>query len=177
MGDNVSTAYDASFVVSSGDLTTPSAEASPTSSSVLADSPSSTGSASLDVHHLVTTYLEAMSTIGDSNGDGHYDGSHGTGELAYNLDSVITNFIDNYSLSTSDYAHIHQSVMEHIARDLNDLMPGTDHDIAFDSHGHVVDDASVLVALDQHFQDLLDHHNSMADSAYHDILPSDHSTV
>jgi hypothetical protein len=131
----------------------------------------------LDVHGLVSSYLDTLSHVADSNGDGLYGGSHNAAELAYHLDAQITDYLDAHGMSDAAYAAIHQDVMDHIALDLNDVIPGTDHDLAFNDQGHVTDDAAVLVALDQHFQDLLDHHNSIDDSVYHDVVVSDHTSV
>ena len=126
-----------------------------------------TTSEPLDVHGLVSTYLDTMVAVADANHDGLYDGSHSPAEFAYQLDTMITDYIQHNGLSDADYAHIHQDVIDHLASDLNDVIPGTDHDIAFNDQGHVTDDAAVLALADQHFQDLLDHHNSIDDSAYH----------
>jgi hypothetical protein len=133
--------------------------------------------APIDLHDLVSSYLTTLVQVQDSNGDGLYDGSQNPGELAYHLDAQITDYLDAHGMSDAAYAAIHQDVMDHIALNLNDVIPGTDHDLAFNDQGHVTDDAAVLVALDQHFQDLLDHHNSIDDSVYHDVVVSDHTSV
>ena len=153
-------AEDMAFTVQSSDL-----PASLTDSSATPDA--------LDVHSLVSSYLNTMATVADSNGDGLYDGSHGTGELAYHLDTAISDFIDTHGLTDDAYAAIHQDVMDHLAHDLNDVIPGTDGDLAFNDQGHVADDAAVLAALDQHFQDLVDHHTGVEDVAHVDTVHTD----
>jgi hypothetical protein len=128
----------------------------------------STTSDGLDVHSLVSSYLDTLASVADSNGDGLYDGSHDSAELAYHLDAMISDYIDQNSLSDSDYAALHQDVIDHLAQDLNDVIPGTDGDLAADDQGHFTDDAAVLAALDQHFHEVLDHHSGMDDVAYSD---------
>jgi len=144
---------------------------------LLSLSAQSADSQSIDVHVLVSSYLDALTHVTVGSVDGLSDGSHGTGELAYHLDAQISTFIDNHGLTNADYAAIHQDVMDHIAHDLNEVIPGSDHDIAFNDQGHVTDDASVLAAMDQHLQDLIDHHNSLDDFIYHDVVTTDHTTV
>jgi hypothetical protein len=102
------------------------------------------------------------------------DQSPGSAELAYHLDSMITDFIDQHGLSDGAYASIHQDLMDHLAHGINEVIPGQENDLAFNDQGHVTDDAAVLAALDQHFQDLVDHHSSVDSVAYHDQPGSDH---
>jgi hypothetical protein len=127
-----------------------------------------------DIPTLISSYLETLAQQADSNGDGVADHSPGSAELAYHLDSMITDFIDQHGLSDSAYASIHQDLMDHLAHGINEVIPGQEHDLAFNDQGHVTDDAAVLAALDQHFQDLVDHHSSVDSVAYHDQPGSDH---
>ena len=127
-----------------------------------------------DIPTLISSYLDTIAKQADSNGDGVADQSPGSAELAYHLDSMITDFIDQHSLSDGAYASIHQDLMDHLAHGINEVIPGQDQDLAFNDQGHVTDDAAVLAALDQHFQDLVDHHSSVDSVAYGDQPGSDH---
>jgi len=127
-----------------------------------------------DIPTLISSYLDTIAQQADSNGDGVADQSPGSAELAYHLDSMITDFIDQHGLSDGAYASIHQDLMDHLAHGINEVIPGQEKDLAFNDQGHVTDDAAVLAALDQHFQDLVDHHSSVDSVAYHDQPGSDH---
>jgi hypothetical protein len=127
-----------------------------------------------DIPTLISSYLETIAQQADGNGDGVADQSPGSAELAYHLDSMITDFIDHHGLSDGAYASIHQDLMDHLAHGINEVIPGKAQDLAFNEQGHVTDDAAVLAALDQHFQDLVDHHSSVDSVAYDDQPGSDH---
>lgn len=127
-----------------------------------------------DIPTLISSYLDTIAQQADSNGDGVADQSPGSAELAYHLDSMISDFIDQHGLSDGAYASIHQDLMDHLAHGINEVIPGQENDLAFNDQGHVTDDAAVLAALDQHFQDLVDHHSSVDSVAYHDQPGSDH---
>ena len=128
-----------------------------------------------DIPSLISSYLDTIAQQADSNGDGVADQSPGSAELAYHLDSMISDFIDHHGLSDGAYASIHQDLMDHLAHGINEVIPGQDQDLAFNDQGHVTDDAAVLAALDQHFQDLVDHHSSFDSVAYHDVPTPDHA--
>ena len=128
-----------------------------------------------DIPSLISSYLDTIAQQADGNGDGVADHSPGSAELAYQLDTMITDFIDHHGLSDGAYASIHQDLMDHLAHGINEVIPGQDQDLAFNDQGHVTDDAAVLAALDQHFQDLVDHHSSLDSVAYHDVPSSDHA--
>jgi hypothetical protein len=128
-----------------------------------------------DIPSLISSYLDTIAQQADSNGDGVADQSPGSAELAYHLDSMISDFIDHHGLSDGVYASIHQDLMDHLAHGINEVIPGQDQDLAFNDQGHVTDDAAVLAALDQHFQDLVDHHSSFDSVAYHDVPTPDHA--
>ena len=121
-----------------------------------------------DIPSLISSYLDTIAQQADSNGDGLADQSPGSAELAYHLDSMISDFIDHHGLSDDAYSSIHQEVIDHLAHDINDVIPGADSDLSSDDQGHFNDDAAVLAALDQHFQDVIDHHSGMDDVAYYD---------
>lgn len=105
---------------------------------------------SYPVHQLVASYLDTMAISGDTNGDGNVD----SGELAYGLDLVISNFIAENGLSIGDHAAIQQDVFNTLADDLSEI----DADglkIAFDAAGDA-NGADVLAALDTHFEDMVE---------------------
>jgi hypothetical protein len=128
-----------------------------------------------DIPSLISSYLDTIAHQADSNGDGVADHSPGSAELAYHLDSMITEFIDHHGLSDGAYASIHQDLMDHLAHGINEVIHGQDQDLAFNDQGHVADDSAVLAALDQHIQDLVDHHSRNVDLPYHDTIHTETS--
>lgn len=99
---------------------------------------------------LVFTYLETMQTSGDLDADGNVS----VEELAYGLDEAVTSFLETNSLSADEYASIQQEVFNQLAHQLTDLDPDNPVEIAVDEVGDA-DAASVLAALDDNFDDLL----------------------
>ena len=99
---------------------------------------------------LVSTYLESMQTSGDLDGDGNVS----VEELAYGLDEAVTSFLEANSLSADEYESIQQEVFNQLAHQLTDLDPDNPVEIALDEVGDA-DAASVLAALDDNFDDLL----------------------
>jgi hypothetical protein len=129
----------------------------------------------VDIPTLISAYLDTIAQQADSNGDGVADQSPGTAELAYHLDSMISDFIDQHGLSDGAYASIHQDLMDHLAHGINEVIPGQENDLAFNDQGHVADDSAVLAALDQHIQDLVDHHSRNVDLPYPDTIHTETS--
>jgi hypothetical protein len=165
-GGGTGTAADVAFAAGS-------IQGPPTISS-LADASSSLPDQA-DIPTLISSYLDTIAQHADSNGDGVADQSPGSAELAYHLDSMITDFIDHHGLSDGAYASIHQDLMDHLAHGINEVIPGQDQDLAFNEQGHVADDSAVLAALDQHIQDLVDHHSRIVDLPYHDTIHTETS--
>jgi hypothetical protein len=165
-GGGTGTAADVAFAAGS-------IQGPPTISS-LADASSSLPDQA-DIPTLISSYLDTIAQHADSNGDGVADQSPGSAELAYHLDSMITDFIDQHGLSDGAYASIHQDLMDHLAHGINEVIPGQDQDLAFNEQGHVADDSAVLAALDQHIQDLVDHHSRIVDLPYHDTIHTETS--
>jgi hypothetical protein len=138
--------------------------------------PAPLASDSPDLSHLVSSYLDTMHQVGDVDHNGTYDAGHSAAELNHQLDVSISDFIASHGISEASYASIHQQVIDHLGQDLNDLHTSPDHPVAFDSQGHA-DSAAVLATLDQHFQELQDHHNSLNDVIHHDVVVADHPLV
>ena len=99
---------------------------------------------------LVSTYLETMQSSGDLDADGNVS----VEELAYGLDEAVTSFLETNSLSADEYESIQQEVFNQLAHQLTDLDPDNPVEIAVDEVGDA-DAASVLAALDDNFDDLL----------------------
>ncbi|MFM7314276.1 MAG: hypothetical protein ACKO0M_14130, partial [Cyanobium sp.] len=126
-----------------------------------------------DLSHLVSSYLDSMHQVGDIALDGIHDTAHSAMDLNHQLDVSISDFIASHGLSDASYASIHLEVIDHLAHDLNDSGVSLDHPVLFDDQGHA-DSAAVISALDQHLQELQDHHNSSSDMVHHDVVSVDH---
>ena len=76
-------------------------------------------------------------------------------ELAYELDQVVSSYLEDNALSPDAYQAIQQDVLNTIAQDLQDQFID-DAELAFsqDASGNV-DGSEVLVALDIHYDDLV----------------------
>ena len=68
-------------------------------------------------------------------------------ELVYELDQVVSTYLDDQHLSAADHHLIQQDVLNTIAHDLADL------DVSFDADGNA-DPAAVMAAMDHHFEAL-----------------------
>ena len=140
-------AEDVAFAVSQmiDDTESIDADSVPVESAVGADQ---ADGSSIDL--LVAEYLEAMQDGGDLDGDGNVD----VAELAYGLDEAVSNFLEVNSLSAEDYDVIQQEVFNQLADQLNALDSDEPAEIGVDQFGDAVA-ASVLAALDDNFDDLL----------------------
>ena len=140
-------AEDVAFAVSQmiDDTESIDADSVPVESAVGADQ---ADGSSIDL--LVAEYLEAMQDCGDLDGDGNVD----VAELAYGLDEAVSNFLEVNSLSAEDYDVIQQEVFNQLADQLNALDSDEPAEIGVDQFGDAVA-ASVLAALDDNFDDLL----------------------
>jgi hypothetical protein len=75
-------------------------------------------------------------------------------ELVYELDQVVSSYLEEQQLSSDAYQLIQQDVLNHIAHDLADQLQGlADLDVRFDADGNA-DHAAVMVAMDHHFEAL-----------------------
>jgi len=124
-----------------------------------------------DLSHLVTSYLDSLHQDDPGDHGGDHASGNSTHDLPHQLDVAVSNFILEHGLSESSYASIHQEVIDHIDRDLSHSNDGHETSVAHDDQGHA-DSAEVLAALDQHLQDLQEHHNSLADPSHHDVPAS-----
>jgi len=75
-------------------------------------------------------------------------------ELVYELDQVVSTYLDEQQLSADDYQLIQQDVLNTIVHDLVDQLDDTaDFDVSFDAAGNA-DPAEVMAAMDHHFEAL-----------------------
>ena len=75
-------------------------------------------------------------------------------ELIYELDQVVSSYLDEQQLSSDDYQLIQQDVLNNIAHDLAEQYEDLAHlDVSFDAAGHA-DPAAVMAAMDHHFEAL-----------------------
>ena len=79
-------------------------------------------------------------------------------ELVYELDQVVSSYLEEQQLSSDAYQLIQQDVLNHIAHDLADL------DVSFDAAGNA-DPAAVMAAMDHHFEALFSS-ESFSDDGY-----------
>jgi len=75
-------------------------------------------------------------------------------ELIYELDQVVSSYLDEQQLSSDAYQLIQQDVLNNIAHDLAEQYEDLAHlDVSFDAAGHA-DPAAVMAAMDHHFEAL-----------------------
>ena len=75
-------------------------------------------------------------------------------ELIYELDQVVSSYLDEQQLSSDAYQLIQQDVLNTIAHDLAEQYEDLAHlDVSFDAAGHA-DPAAVMAAMDHHFEAL-----------------------
>ena len=75
-------------------------------------------------------------------------------ELVYELDQVLSSYLDEQQLSSDAYHLIQQDVLNNIAHDLAEQHQGlADLDVSFDADGNA-DHAAVMAAMDHHFEAL-----------------------
>lgn len=75
-------------------------------------------------------------------------------ELIYELDQVVSSYLDEQQLSSDAYQLIQQDVLNTIAHDLAEQYEDLAHlDVSFDAAGHA-DPAAVMAAMDHHFESL-----------------------
>ena len=75
-------------------------------------------------------------------------------ELIYELDQVVSAYLDEQQLTPDAYQLIQQDVLNTIAHDLvNQHDDATDLSTSFDDNGNV-DPSVLMTAMDQHFDDL-----------------------
>ena len=130
---------------------------------------SSTGSLDHPISDLVGAFLEAAQAVvaiaDPSLGDAR------PAELTYELDQVVSHYLDAHQLSSEHYESIQQDVVNSIAQHFNDDGPEYGLTIHVDDQGNA-GLADVISLLDHHYsQDLL-HDSSdasafLAESAHH----------
>lgn len=130
---------------------------------------SSTGSLDHPISDLVGAFLEAAQAVvaiaDPSLGDAR------PAELTYELDQVVSHYLDAHQLSSEHYEAIQQDVVNSIAQHFNDDGPEYGLTIHVDDQGNA-GLADVISLLDHHYsQDLL-HDSSdasafLAESAHH----------
>jgi K+-sensing histidine kinase KdpD len=75
-------------------------------------------------------------------------------ELIYELDQVVSSYLDEQQLSSDAYQLIQQDVLNNIAHDLAEQYEDLAHlDVSFDAAAHA-DPAAVMAAMDHHFEAL-----------------------
>jgi hypothetical protein len=75
-------------------------------------------------------------------------------ELVYELDQVVSTYLEEQQLSSDAYQLIQQDVLNNIAHDLAEQHQDlADLDVSFDAHGNA-DHAAVMAAMDHHFEAL-----------------------
>jgi hypothetical protein len=75
-------------------------------------------------------------------------------EIAYELDQVVSTYLDEQGLSVDAYQLIQQDVLNTIAHDLINQQDALDDcDVSFDADGNA-DPCAVVAAIDQHFDQL-----------------------
>ena len=75
-------------------------------------------------------------------------------ELIYELDQVVSSYLDEQQLSSDAYQLIQQDVLNNIAHDLAEQYEDLAYlDVSFDAAGHA-DPAAVMAAMDHHFEAL-----------------------
>jgi hypothetical protein len=75
-------------------------------------------------------------------------------ELVYELDQVVSAYLEEQQLTPDAYQLIQQDVLNTIAHDLvNQHDDATDLSASFDDNGNV-DPSALMAAMDQHFDDL-----------------------
>lgn len=101
----------------------------------------------------IANLIEAFFTAVRASPDVH--GQVGrSAELVYELDQVVSTYLDEQGLSSDAYQLIQQDVLNTIARDLINHPDSLDHvDVSFDAEGNASPFA-VVAAMDQHFDQL-----------------------
>jgi K+-sensing histidine kinase KdpD len=75
-------------------------------------------------------------------------------ELVYELDQVLSSYLEEQQLSSDAYHLIQQDVLNNIAHELAEQHQGlADLDVSFDADGNA-DHAAVMAAMDHHFEAL-----------------------
>ena len=75
-------------------------------------------------------------------------------ELVYELDQVVSSYLEEQQLSSDAYQLIQQDVLNNIAHDLAEQPQElADLDVSFDAAGNA-DPAAVMAAMDHHFEAL-----------------------
>ena len=75
-------------------------------------------------------------------------------ELVYELDQVVSSYLEEQQLSADAYQLIQQDVLNYIAHDLAEQREDlADFDVSFDAAGNA-DPAEVMAAMDYHFETL-----------------------
>lgn len=99
-----------------------------------------------DVLAVVSLFLHSLQSSDEVSG------SLSSGEIAYELDCAVSQFLGEHGLSVDQYQDIHQEVINTIATDLERCgVEGAG--ISLDDHGNALP-GDVLAALDSHFPEL-----------------------
>ena len=105
------------------------------------------------ISDLVDAFLEAAQAVVASS-DPEVSEAR-PAELTYELDQVVSNYLDAHQLSTEHYDAIHQDVVNTIAHHLGD--DASDHApaISLDEHGNA-GLSDVITLIDHHYSDSFD---------------------
>ena len=125
------------------------------------------------ISDLVDAFLEAAQAVVASS-DPEISEAR-PAELTYELDQVVSNYLDTHELSTEHYDAIHQDVVNTIAHHFADDASGHASPFTFDEQGNA-GLTDVISLLDQHFSvpfSLL--HDSLADPNAFAVDPSHHA--
>jgi hypothetical protein len=101
----------------------------------------------------IANLIDAFFTAVRASTDLH-DQEARSAELVYELDQVVSTYLDEQGLSTDAYQLIQQDVLNTIAHDLISFQDSLDDfDVSFDAQGNA-DPSAVVAAMDQHFDQL-----------------------
>ena len=102
-----------------------------------------------DITGLIEAFFDAVRASPDLA-----DQEGRSAELVYELDQVVSTYLDDHELSADAYQLIQQDVLNTIAHDLADQHEDfADHEVSFDADGNA-DPSAVMAAIDHHFDQL-----------------------
>lgn len=101
------------------------------------------------VIELVETFFEALSSAADLG----TAAADRPAELVYELDQMISSYLQENQLSAEAYNAVQQDVFNTIAANLHEQHLAESSPIGFDSHGNA-HAADVIAALDSHFHEI-----------------------
>lgn len=133
----------------------------------------------MDSYHpisdLVDAFLEAAQAVAASSDQEISDAR--PAELTYELDQVVSNYLDAHELSTEHYDAIHQDVVNTIAHHFGDDSSGHASSLTLDEQGNA-ELTEVITLINQHFSDPGElRHDPLADANAFVVDPSHHGPI